>query len=201
MPISQITAASIADGTVIASDIADGAVTGPKIGANAINANNVVSGTFAQPGSATTFTAKQTFDGSSSVAAIKLTDTLETVNVTSTAASSNINYDITTQSILYANVNATGNWTVNFRGSSGTALNTLMASNESMTCVLMALQGDTAYYANTHQIDGTGITPKWQGNTAPTSGNSNSIDIYSYTIIKRGNATFDLFASQTQFAR
>jgi len=61
MPISQITAASIADGTVIASDIADGAVTGPKIGANAINANNVVSGTFAQPGSATSYTANQTF--------------------------------------------------------------------------------------------------------------------------------------------
>lgn len=61
MAIQQISSAEIADGTVIATDIADGSVTGPKIGQNAINANNVVSGTFAVPSSATTYTANQTF--------------------------------------------------------------------------------------------------------------------------------------------
>ena len=61
MAIQQISSAEIADGTVIAADIADGSVTGPKIGQNAINANNVVSGTFASPSSATTYTANQTF--------------------------------------------------------------------------------------------------------------------------------------------
>jgi len=45
MPLSRITAASIADGTVVAADIADGAVTGPKLGATSINANNIVNGT------------------------------------------------------------------------------------------------------------------------------------------------------------
>jgi hypothetical protein len=42
MALSRITAASIADGTVVAADIADGAVTGPKLGATSINANNIV---------------------------------------------------------------------------------------------------------------------------------------------------------------
>ena len=60
MAIQQISSAEIADGTVIAADIANGSVTGPKIGQNAINANNVVSGIFASPSSATTFTANQT---------------------------------------------------------------------------------------------------------------------------------------------
>ena len=45
MPLSRITAASIADGTVVAADIADGAVTGPKLGATSINANNIVNAT------------------------------------------------------------------------------------------------------------------------------------------------------------
>lgn len=45
MPISRITAASIADGTVVAADIADSAITGPKIGLTAINANNIVDAT------------------------------------------------------------------------------------------------------------------------------------------------------------
>jgi hypothetical protein len=39
-----ITAAKIADGTVVAAEIANGAVTGPKLGQTAINANNIVDG-------------------------------------------------------------------------------------------------------------------------------------------------------------
>jgi hypothetical protein len=45
MALSKITAGSIADGTVVAADIADGSITGPKLGATAINANNIVDGT------------------------------------------------------------------------------------------------------------------------------------------------------------
>jgi hypothetical protein len=44
------------------------------------------------------------------------------------------------------------------------------------------------------------VTPEWQGGAAPTAGNVNSIDVYSYTIIKTGSATFTVLASQTQFA-
>ena len=45
MPLSRITADSIADGTIVAADIANGSVTGPKLGLTAINANNIVDGT------------------------------------------------------------------------------------------------------------------------------------------------------------
>jgi hypothetical protein len=45
MPLSRITADSIADGTIVAADIADGSVTGSKLGLTAINANNIVNGT------------------------------------------------------------------------------------------------------------------------------------------------------------
>jgi hypothetical protein len=64
----------------------------------------------------------------------------------------------------------------------------------------MVTQGTTAYYNNAVQVDGASVTPKWQGGTAPTSGNASSVDVYSYTIIKTGSAAFTVLASQTKFA-
>ena len=48
--------------------------------------------------------------------------------------------------------------------------------------------------------DGSSVTPEYQGGAAPTAGNANSLDVYSYTIIKTGSATFTVLASLTQFA-
>ena len=56
-------------------------------------------------------------------------------------------------------------------------------------------------YRNTVvQVDGSSITPEWQGGAAPTEGNANSIDSYTYTIIKTGDAAFTILAALTQFA-
>lgn len=155
---------------------------------------------YVAPGTATTFTTKQTFTGSSSAIALVLNNAAEVATISATAATGTITYDITTQSVLYYTSNASGNWTVNFRGSSGTSLNTLMTTGQSMTVVFLATQGGTAYYNNVVQVDGSSVTPKWQGGTAPNSGNASSVDTYSYTIIKTGNAAFTIFASQIKFA-
>jgi len=156
-------------------------------------ANNTFSG-------ANSFTNKQTFTGSSSVISSKFANALEGVTVSATAATGTINYDVTTQSVLYYTSNASANWTVNFRASSGTTLNTALATGEAITLVFMVTQGSTAYYNNAVTIDGTSVTPKWQGGSAPTTGNASSIDIYSYTIIKTASATYTVLASQIQFA-
>jgi hypothetical protein len=155
---------------------------------------------FVAPGTATTFTAKQTFTGSTSVLASKLVNALETVTVSATAATGTINYDVTTQSVLYYTTNASANWTVNFRASSGTSLDTAMATGESVTVAFLVTQGATAYYNSAVQVDGVSVTPKWQGVGAPTAGNASGIDVYTYTIIKTGAATFTILAAQTRFA-
>lgn len=146
-----------------------------------------------------TFTPKQIFTGTSSVLASKFTNALEVVTVSATAATGTINYDVTTQSVLYYTTNASANWTVNFRGSSGTSLDTAMATGEAITVVFLVSQGATAYYNNAVTIDGSSVTPKYQGGTAWSSGNASGVDAYSYTIIKTGSATFSVFAAQTQF--
>jgi hypothetical protein len=149
-----------------------------------------------------TFTGTNTFSGSSSKLAIVLNDAAEVATVSATAATGTINYDITTQSVLYYTSDASGNWTVNFRASSGTSLNTALATGQSVTVAFLVTQGATAYYNSAVQVDGTtsGVTTRWQGGTAPSSGNASGIDVYSYTIIKTGSATFTVFAAQTQFA-
>jgi len=124
----------------------------------------------------------------------------ETVTISATAATGTINYDVSTQSVLYYTSNASANWTTNFRGSSGTSLNSLMSTGQSITVAFLVTQGGTAYYNNVVQVDGSAVTPKWQGGTAPSAGNASSVDVYSYTIVKTGNAAFTIFASQTKFA-
>ena len=162
---------------------------------------NATAGTdYVAPGTATTFTAKQTFNGSSSILAAKFINALEAITTSGTGLSSTLAYDVTTQSVYYSTASATGNWTVNLRASSGTSLDSAMATGESVTVVVMATQGSTAYYNNVVQVDGSTVTPKWQGGSAPTSGNTSSVDIYTYTIIKTASATFTVLASQTQFA-
>jgi len=155
---------------------------------------------FVAPGTATTFTALQTFAGTSSNADLKTSNIIETATISATAATGTINYDITTQSVLYYTSNASGNFTVNFRGSSGTSLNTLMATGESISVTFLVTNGSTAYYNSAVQVDGNSVTPKWQGGTAPTSGNASSIDSYTYVIFKTGSAAFTILASQTKFA-
>ena len=149
---------------------------------------------------AQTFTGTKTFTGTSSTTAIVLNDAAEVATVSATAATGTINYDITTQSVLYYTSNASANWTVNFRASSGTSLNTLMSTGQSMTVAFLVTQGATAYYNSAVQVDGTtsGVTTRWLGG-APTAGNASGIDSYRYLIIKTGSATFTVLASNTQF--
>ena len=155
---------------------------------------------YVAPGTATTFTATQTFNGSSSTIAQILANSAEVVTINASAAPAVVNYDITTQSVLYYTTNATANWTVNFRASSGTTLNTAMPTSRSMTVALLVTQGATPYYNNVIQIDGNTVTPKYQGGVAWATGNASGIDAYVYTLIKTAAATFTVLASLTQFA-
>jgi len=186
---SQITSVANTQITGILSVANGGTGAATLAGANipAVDANN-------------TFTGTQTFSGTSSTVAIVLNDAAEVANVSATAATGTITYDITTQSVLYYTSNASGNWTINFRASSGTSLNTAMTTGQSMTVAFLVTQGATAYYNSTVQVDGTasGVTTRWLGG-APTAGNASGIDSYRYLIIKTGSATFTVLASSTQF--
>jgi hypothetical protein len=128
----------------------------------------------------------------------KIQQALEKSTVSATAATGTVNFDVLTQAVLYYTSNASGNWTLNIRGSSSVTLNNMMSTGESLTVAFLVTQGLTPYYNSAVTIDGASVTPKWQ-TAAPTAGNISSVDAYSYVIFKTGNAAFTVFASQTRF--
>jgi hypothetical protein len=175
---------------------------GPNI--TITNGNGTVtiaaSGTGGGGGGAQTYTGLQTFTGTTTNLAELLTNAGEVVSLTGTGLSGTFNYDVTTQSVAYSTGNATANWTVNFRGSSSSTLNSIMSAGQSVTVAHLVTCGGTAYYNNAVQIDGTSVTPVWQGGSAPSSGFASSLNVYTYTIIKTASSTFSVLASLTQFA-
>lgn len=127
----------------------------------------------------------------------------ETMTITATAASGTVNCNIGDSSVTYYTTNASGNFTLNFRGSTSLTTNSFIATNDSVTHVFLNTCGSPAYYPTAFQIDGTAAgtgVVVWQGGSAPTAGNVSSIDAYSFTIVKTAaTPTYKVFASQTQF--
>lgn len=146
-----------------------------------------------------TFTATQTFNGTSSTKATQLLNAAETVNVVAAAPSATTNFYVNSGAVQYYTTNAANNWTLNVAFSSGTSLNTAMSVGDSITIALLTTQGATPYYQSALTIDGTSVTPKYQGGTAWSAGNASGIDAYVLTIIKTASATYTVIASQTQY--
>lgn len=96
---------------------------------------------------------------------------------------------------------ATSNGTINFTWASGVTLASMLPVNNSVTVTLQIANGATAYYPNGFQVDGTstGVIMRWQGGTAVSSGNANSMDTYTFTIWRYGAALYQIYASQTKF--
>jgi len=124
---------------------------------------------------------------------------IEKATVSATAATGNVHLDVLTQSVLYYTSNATANFTVNVRANSTVTANSTLVNGQSLTVAFLNTTGATAYYPNVFSVDSTTVTPKWSGGTAPTGGNANSVDVYTYTIIKTANSTYTVLANQTQY--
>ena len=110
------------------------------------------------------------------------------------------NVNLEDNAVHYYTSNAGANWVFNFRGGVSTTLNNMLATGEVMTVALLTTQGSTAYYATGIQIDGVSQTVKWSNGTAPSSGTANSIEVYSFSIVKTGNATYSVIGSVSDYS-
>lgn len=184
---------------VIAGDTS-GTVTlqAPAVAGTTVMTLPATSGTVVVSGATATYTATQTFSGSSSTFAMSILDANETVNVVASAPSATTNFYIQSGGVQYYTSNAANNWTLNIAFSSGTSLNTALSTGQAVTFTLVTTQGSTAYYANAITIDGTSVTPKWIGG-APTAGNASGLDVYRFAVVKTASATYTVLASLTQF--
>ena len=163
-------------------------------------ASTLAGANIAVTNAANTFSATQTFTGTTATASVKTNNIDELASIVAGAPAATQAFYVNTGAVQYYTSNAANNWTVNFAFSSGTSLNTAMAVGDSISVTMLTTQSATAYYNSAVQVDGNSVTPKWQGGTAPTSGNASSIDCYTYVIIKTASATFTVLASVTKFA-
>lgn len=123
----------------------------------------------------------------------------EDVTISATAFTGTVNFDVLTQNVLYYTTSATGNWTLNVRGDSGTTLDSIMSTGQAITITAIAEIGATSRYASGFTIDGVSKTLNWLNGTAASNNNSSCRDIYTYTIIKTAAATYTVFASRSKF--
>ena len=128
-----------------------------------------------------------------------ISEVIENV-VLDTTTSGTLNFDVKSQGVLYLTDSATSNRTINFRYDSLNTLNSIMSNGESISStVLMTVGADSAYYLNSYLIDNDSTSLKWSGATAPSGGNTSSVDIYTFSIVKKDSANFTVFGTQSQF--
>ena len=173
--------------------------------------SNTVSGTTAQFNTALTDGDFATLAGtetltnktltSPAITSPVITSPEEKTTVSATAATGTVNFDVLTQGVLFYTTNASANFTLNFRGNSGTTLSSILATGDAVSAVFLNTNGSTAYYPTAFQIDGSSVTPKWVGGAAPAAGSASSIDAYSFTIIKTAaTPTYTVLAGAVKFA-
>ncbi len=136
-------------------------------------------------------------------ASVKLDRAIETATVSASAAGGTLNFDYKTNSSLYYTSSASATWTMNLRGDGSTTFESMVAVGDTVTVSFLVTQGASgaSYYPTALSIDGTSVTPKWVNGSAPTSGNANSVDVYTYTVVKTAaTPTYTVFASATRFA-
>ena len=120
----------------------------------------------------------------------------EKANVISTGLAANNTYRLIDGVVHYHTANSAANSTVNLTG-----FNEIPSGN-SVSMAVLVTNNTSAKYITAVQIDGTqsNVTIKWQGGSAPTSGATSNVDIYSFSVIKTANPnTYSIFASKTQF--
>lgn len=120
----------------------------------------------------------------------------EKVTANGTATTGTINYDVLDQAILFKTANATGNFTLNFRGNSTTTFDSIISSNQSITCSFLNKLANTQSVITSVQIDGNTITVAYAEPGAPTTGTFNGRDLYTFNIIKTAANTFTILGAK-----
>ena len=122
---------------------------------------------------------------------------IERVKITSGKLSDNTNIDLDDGMVHYFTTTETSAAVPNITSSVG--INTSMATGDTMSVTIVTTAAAAAF-AGTFAIDHkqVGVTTFFSGG-APTEGGSSGKDVTALTIVKTGDAAFDVLASVTNF--
>ena len=117
------------------------------------------------------------------------------------ALTGTVNFDVVDNGLVqYYTTNSSGTFVVNLRGDGSTTFNSLMDIGKTTVFTLYSAQNSASYYMTDFQIDGSSITEKWNGGSAPSAGTASGTDVYTFNIMKTADATFTVFATFSNFA-
>lgn len=106
------------------------------------------------------------------------------------------NHDLGTYgNVHYNSTNAAGAFTYNYRIDASTSLDSVMAVGETISVTLMHATNNTSYYMTQLKIDGNNVSPVWSGGSAPSAATGSGFDVYTFSIMKVGSASFAVFAT------
>lgn len=167
----------------------------------ATNLTLPTSGTVAALGSAQSWTATQSFQGSGSSFGSLVYSEAQVSNVVNTApAVTQAVYIGSGPSTIFIQ-NAANNFVFNLTFAAGVTLDSVLGSGQSARLDAMVLQGATPYVATAVQVDGNigSVTVVWSNGGPPAAGGANGVDRYSFFIVKVAPATFYVLASVTSY--
>jgi len=121
---------------------------------------------------------------------------VERANITAGKLSDNANINLDNGMVHYFTTTETTTSTPNIISSVG--IDTTMSTGDTMAVTIITTAAAAGYSARV-SIDGllTGITTSWVGGSEPSAGGSSGVDIYNYTIIKTGSATYQVIGNYT----
>ena len=137
-----------------------------------------------------------TFQGNLDVAGLLK----EGVNIVTGKLSDNTNIDLANGMVHYFDTVESTTSTPNIRVDASTTLNSSMNVGEAITVVLISSAAAAGYSAQL-TIDGAAVTEKWLGGSAPSTGGSSGVDVYTYNIIKYSSTPiWSVLANVVNFA-
>ena len=104
-----------------------------------------------------------------------------------------------TSNIIYITANSTATGTLALSWT-GPGINTAFSVGTSWTGTILLTNGATPFYINAMTIDGAAQTIKWTQGVAPSAGSANSIDAYTFVVIKTASATYTVLGTFAKFA-
>ena len=110
-----------------------------------------------------------------------------------TASGNAVTLDYTLGNVFFEAGSYSGNMTINIT-------NAPTVNGRATVITYIETQGSTGYYPTTLNVNGSGVTIKWPGGTAPTpTSSSGKIDIFTFTLVYRGGAFTCLASSALNF--
>ena len=122
---------------------------------------------------------------------------VEAFSSTTTAWSSSADLNISNGNVHFSSANLGGtNNTLNIVSTAG--INTDLAVGQTLSVTGITAVNSSSAYVNHITIDGVAVTESWVGGSAPSDGGSSNYDVYSFTILKTGDATFVVIGNQSK---